>query len=91
MPSSLSLELHLMVEPGEAFSLGTKTADLVRKAAYHRAYMKKYPQKRDEYQNRYYAKKLARSKQKVVQKDFLFLDNKTETPPQDVELPQPCL
>ena len=79
-----------MVEPGEAFSFGTKTADLVRKAAYHRAYMKKYPQKRDEYQNRDYAKKLARSKQKVVQKDCLFLDNKTEAPSQDV-LPQPCL
>ena len=80
-----------MVEPSEAFSPATKTAEQVRKAAYHRAYMKKYPQKRDEYQNRYYAKKLARSKQEVAPKHFLFLDNKTETPPQDVELPQPCL
>ena len=75
-----------MVEPGEAFSLGTKTADLVRKAAYHRSYMKKYPQKRDEYQTRYYAKKLACSKQEV-QKKNVFLD--TNPSQQDVELQQP--
>ena len=80
-----------MVEPGEAFSPATKSADLVRKAAYHRAYMKKHPQKRDEYQDRYYAKKLARSKQEVVPKKNVYPDIKTEAPPQDVELPQPCL
>ena len=32
--------------------------DRARKAAYHREYMKKHPHKRDEYQLRYYAKKL---------------------------------
>ena len=69
-------------------------ADLrARRAAYHRAYMKKYPHKRDLYQERYYAKKLRASsafKQEADQKDFLFLDIKKEYK-EDVDLPQPSI
>ena len=66
-------------------------ADLrARKAAYHRAYMKKHPHKRDLYQERYYAKKFRASsafKQEADQKDFLFLDIKKEAPQEDVVPP----
>ena len=70
-------------------------ADLrARRAAYHRAYMKKYPHKRDLYQERYYAKKLRSSaafKQETDQKDFLSLLDKKKVPQEDVDLPQPSI
>ena len=71
----------------------TQDLDRARKAAYHRAYMKKYPHKRDEYQIRYYAKKLrspAAFKQEADPKDFLFLDIKKDHN-EDVELPPPSI
>ena len=68
--------------------------DRARRAAYHRAYMKKYPHKRDLYQERYYAKKLARSldafKQEADPKKNVFLDIKKE-PREDVQLPPPSI
>ena len=71
----------------------TQDLDRARKAAYHRAYMKKYPHKRDLYQERYYAKKLRSSaafKQEADPKKNVFLDMKKE-PREDVELPPPSI
>ena len=67
--------------------------DRARRAAYHRAYMKKYPQKRDEYQLRYYAKKLRSTdafKQETDPKKNVYQEIKRD-PRQDVELPQPSI
>ena len=69
-------------------------ADLrARRAAYHRAYMKKYPHKRDLYQERYYAKKLRSSaafKQEADPKKNVFLDIKKDHK-EDGELPPPSI
>ena len=72
----------------------TQDMDRARRAAYHRAYMKKYPHKRDLYQERYYAKKLARSldafKQEADPKKKCFLDIKKNLK-EDVQLPPPSI
>ena len=73
----------------------TAQADLdrARKAAYHRAYMKKYPHKRDEYHIRYYAKKLRSSaafKHEADPKKNVFLDIKKDHK-EDVDLPPPSI
>jgi hypothetical protein len=71
-----------MSESGE-----TKSTDTLRKNAYHKKYMARFPEKRRQYQDNYYRKRLAAFKPEVDPNKNVSLD--TNQSQQDVEIQQP--